>query len=279
MHRHLLGRGFEVYGTVRDPSDDPRYSVCNILDYSQVLDTLTRIKPEGIVHLAGISFVGHEPALDFYQINVIGAEHVLKASRTIKSRPEKIILASSSVVYGNQPVPKYHEALIPDPVNHYGISKYAMEQMAKTYMADLPILLARPFNYTGVGQSGQFLVPKIVKHFAEAKAGIELGNLDVRRELNDVAFICEAYSRLLITAHSSEVVNISSGRSVHLQDIIGFMNEIAGYSIRVSVNPQLVRKNEIPVLTGDGTKLQRLVGNIEQVSLRETLANMYEAVK
>jgi len=48
----------------------------------------------------------------------------------------------------------------------------------------LPILIVRPFNYTGVGQSDRFLVPKLVRYFAHREALLEAGQSDVVRELS-----------------------------------------------------------------------------------------------
>ncbi len=69
--------------------------------------------------------------------------------------------------------------------------------MARTYADRLPIVLTRPFNYTGVGQSESFVVPKLVSHFANRSASVELGNIDVVRDFSDVRAVAEAYVRLL----------------------------------------------------------------------------------
>ncbi len=265
LKRHLAAEGHQVFGTTRES--------CDITDEFAIKKVIDDLRPEGIVHLAGISFVGHENVLDFYRVNVLGAENVLKAAKG--SALKKVILASSSVVYGNQTASVYDESLTAHPVNHYGISKYAMEQMAGMYMGDLPILIVRPFNYIGIGQSEEFLIPKIVAHYAQGKATIELGNLQVQRELNDVVYVCEAYKRLLSSSVHSDVVNISSGRAVYLMDAIQAMNKIAGYEIKVTVNPKFVRNNEIPLLTGSPAKLQSVVGSIPQPTFEETLQQLY----
>ena len=92
--------------------------------------------------------------------------------------------------------PAHHRSHPARAVNHYGMSKVTMELATKLY-ADLPIVMSRPFNYTGCGQSPNFLIPKIVNAFKAGKREIELGNLNVSRDFSDVRDVVAAYLRLL----------------------------------------------------------------------------------
>ena len=156
------------------------------------------------------------------------------------------------------------------------MSKYAVERLAENYFDKLNIIVTRPFNYTGIGQDENFLIPKIVKHFKENKRVIELGNLDVSREFNDISYVCEAYKKLLECEKKSEVVNIASNRGIKLLDVIDIMNKISNYNIEVKVNPAFVRKNEIKSLTGSTVKLFGMIGYIKQKEFKDTLVEMYE---
>ncbi|HQR83172.1 MAG TPA: NAD-dependent epimerase/dehydratase family protein, partial [Thiotrichales bacterium] len=180
LQQYLEQSGYSVFGTSR--------SNLNITDAAQVNACVEQVQPNYVIHLAGISFVGHPIVEDFYRVNVIGTENVLKALSQYAPNVSKVILASSATVYGNQGIDVLDEALCPQPVNHYGVSKYAMELIARTYFDKLPIILVRPFNYVGLGQPEQFVIPKIVKHFREDAATIELGNIQVEREFNSVYF-------------------------------------------------------------------------------------------
>ncbi len=278
--KHLSGylekSGFDVYGTSLFGSADKKYQ-CDITQKSQIVDVLKIIKPDYFIHLSGISFAAHGEVQDFYKVNTIGTTNILDVFLELNLKPQKIILASSATVYGNQGLEVLDESLCPKPANHYGASKYVMECLASSYFDKLPIIITRPFNYTGVGQAENFLIPKIVKHFKEKKGFIELGNLDVSREFNDVSFVCEVYEKLLKCEKVSGTVNICSGRGIKLLEVIDMMNEIAGYSIDVKVNPAFVRKDEIKSLTGSPEKLFNMIGSVEQCSFHETLKKMYEA--
>jgi len=207
----------------------------------------------------------------------MGTENILQALVEADIKPKKVIVVSSATVYGNQGQEILDESMCPKPVNHYGISKLAMEHMTANYFKHLNIIITRPFNYTGIGQAKHFLIPKIVHHFRERKETIELGNLDVRREFNDVNYICELYSRLLLSEIKSEFINIASNRGVKLLDVIKNMNQISGYTIEVKVNPNFVRKDEIKSLTGSTKKLIAFLGETKQKTFIETLKEMYQS--
>lgn len=275
LSAYLQDAGYEVYGTSYSRANDKIFKVD--ITYKADIDSVLReVVPDFIIVLSGISFPAHGHNEDFYAINTIGAVNILDVLMHLNQNPKKIIMASSATVYGNQGLEVLDETLCPKPTNHYGASKYAMESLARNYFEKLNIIIARPFNYTGINQEDNFLIPKIVKHFKQKKQTIELGNIYVSREFNDVGYVCEIYKKLLESSISSEVVNISSNRGIKLLDVIDMMNEMAGYKIEVKINPDFVRKGEIKTLTGSCDKLFGLVGEVKQKEFKETLRDMLE---
>ena len=236
---------------------------------------MEKVQPDYLIHLAAISFVQHADADAFYRVNVIGTINMLQAMADVKLSPRCVLIASSANVYGNATVGVISESQPPQPVNHYAVSKLAMEFMVRTWSDRLPIVLTRPFNYTGVGQEPHFLVPKIVSHFAQRAPVIELGNLDVERDFSDVRMVAQAYRGLLEQDCAGETVNICSGRPYSLRAILDTMREIAGYDIDVRVNPAFVRQSEVKTLVGSPDKLRSLVANLQVFPLEETLHWMY----
>jgi nucleoside-diphosphate-sugar epimerase len=165
----------------------------------------------------------------------------------------------------------------PAPANDYAVSKLAMEHMARLWMDKLPVIITRPFNYTGVGQHENFLLPKIVAHFRSKSPDIELGNLHVWRDFSDVRMVAASYRALLDKAPAGQTFNICSRTGYSLGEALEMMNRIAGYEIDVRVNPAFVRANEVVRLVGDNTHLASVVGAITPVPLAQTLRWMYEA--
>jgi nucleoside-diphosphate-sugar epimerase len=180
-------------------------------------------------------------------------------------------------VYGNSPHSPIGESQTPAPVNHYAMSKVAMELMAKARFPELPIVVARPFNYTGPGQALDFVIPKLVDHFRRKAPRVTLGNLHVHREYNDVRFVCDAYLRLLEVPSPAPVYNVCTGTTYDFNSVISMLRELTGHGIEVDVDPRFVRPNEVHRLCGDAARLEAAVGPLPAYSLRDTLAWMLEA--
>lgn len=276
LSSYLQNRGYDVYGTSLFIENEKVFK-CDITSKSSIKSVFEKLDIEYIIHLSAISFVGHSNLEDFYKVNTIGTLNILDVLVELNKKPKKIILASSATIYGNQGKEILDESMCPLPANHYGASKYAMETMAKNYANKFDIIITRPFNYTGIKQSIDFLIPKIVSHYKDKKDTIELGNLDVMREFNDVSYVCEVYEKLLNCNHNFEIVNVCSNRGIKLLDVISMMNDIAKYEIKVSVNPAFVRKDEIKSLTGSTDKLYGMIGEIVQKDIMQTLKEMFEA--
>lgn len=249
----------------------------NLNDRDALKAEVAQVAPEAVVHLAAISFVGHADASAFYNVNVIGTLNLLDALATLARPPRSVLLASSANVYGNCDQSPITEAQPPAPVNHYAMSKLAMEHMARTYLDRLPLFFVRPFNYTGPGQAASFVIPKLVAHFARRADAVELGNLDVEREFNDVRFVCEAYLQLLPQAMPGEVYNICTGTPVTLKAVLALLSQITGHQLQVKVNPAFVRANEIHRLCGSPAKLDAAIGGIASPTLADTLRWMLDA--
>ena len=123
----------------------------DITDVNQVEDRILQIQPDYIINLAAISFVPDGDDESIYAVNTFGPQNILSACLKLPKPPKNIILASSANIYGLQDKEQVNEDCKPNPINHYGCSKWSMEQIAQTYSSDLNITITRPFNYTGVG--------------------------------------------------------------------------------------------------------------------------------
>ena len=278
LAQELRAAGYQVFGTVLPGEETgPGLFEVDLCDREAVTRMVEQVAPDVVAHLAGIAFVGHANVEAIYRVNVMATRNLLEALAASRHPVGSVLLASSANIYGNASVPVIDEFVAPAPANDYAVSKLAMEYMARLWMDRLPITIVRPFNYTGVGQAENFLLPKIVSHFRRNEARIELGNLAIARDFSDVRMVAHSYRRLLAVAPAGETFNVCSGRSYSLAGVIDTMGEIAGYRIEVQVNPAFVRANDVLQLTGSNARLQAAIGELAPTPLFDTLRWMYQA--
>ena len=251
----------------------------DLTDPVAVAAAVEKIEPTHVLHLAAISAVTHGDAAELYAVNVVGTVNLLTAVRSVAARTnclERIVLASSANIYGNAEHSPISESCAPSPVNHYACSKLAMEHMANTFADSLPVVVARPFNYTGPGHDERFVIPKIVSAFARRADRIELGNLDVEREFNDVRMVVAAYLGLLALGTVGEAYNICSGVGFSLRHVVATLESLSGHQVELASNPAFVRANEVVRLVGDPYKLHSIVGDLSVNDLSGLLAWMLQ---
>jgi nucleoside-diphosphate-sugar epimerase len=277
VRSELEAAGYQVVGAVVGMPRGDHEVALDITSLEQCRAAMQAVRPDYLIHLAAISFVHHADAEAFYRVNVMGTLNLLQALADAGVAPRRILIASSANVYGNATEGVISESQPPQPVNHYATSKIAMEYMVRTWCDRLPIVITRPFNYTGVGQERHFLVPKIISHFAERAPVIELGNLDVERDFSDVRVVARAYRGLLEGDCAGEIVNVCSGRPFSLRGILTAMRDIAGYEIEVRINPAFVRQSEVKTLVGSAARLRAIVGGLDPIPLEDTLRWMADA--
>jgi len=251
----------------------------DLTDIDETRQIVASVRPTHVIHLAAISNVTHGDARAFYDVNVFGTLNLLEALADLDHVPDRVLLASSAQVYGAPAVETIDEAMCPQPVNHYGNSKLAMENMARTWMDRLPLVIARPFNYSGPGQDeARFVIPKVIGHLKRRAAILELGNLNVARDFSDVLDVVEAYARLLDSpAAVGQTVNVCSGTAHALRSVLDIAFAIAGFTPEIRVNPSLVRSNELLKLTGSCARLSALTGFKPSIPIADTLRRMLEA--
>ena len=273
MAEELRSLGYEIWG-IGESYSEGKSIKADLTDLDSLRSAVSEIKPDLVIHLAGIAFVGHSQPSAFYEVNLIGTRNLLQALEPFAEQIECVLLASSANVYGNAQEGLIAESQSPNPSNDYAVSKLAMEYMAKTWLPKLPIVIARPFNYTGIGQTDNFLIPKIVSHFLRKERSISLGNLEVWREFNDVRDVVRAYRELLIHKPVGNTFNVCSGNLISLREVMALATQITGHYIEINVNPAFVRANEVTRLGGDCTDLKKIVTDWNPRPLSDTLAWM-----
>lgn len=246
----------------------------DLTDAKAIDKEILSLQPEAVIHLAGLAFVGDDNVNAFYEVNLVGTRNLLQALAKHTPKLSSVLVTSSANVYGNSTGGVLDESMSPNPSNDYAVSKLAMEYMTRLFSNKLPLCIVRPFNYTGVGQNEKFLIPKIVRHFLDKEPVIELGNLDVWREFGDVRTVAKIYRMLIENCPTGETLNVCTGQTYSLKEVIQLGKKLTGHNIEIKVNPEFVRENEVRELKGDNTRLNRWLGNIPTYTFEETLSWM-----
>ncbi|OCX75564.1 NAD-dependent epimerase/dehydratase family protein [Acidithiobacillus thiooxidans] len=116
LQSELESQGHVVYGLQSD-----------LLDVSTLTAEVQQQAPDAVIHLAGIAFVGHGEANDFYQANLLGSRNLLAALASAATPPQVVLLASSANVYGNATV-----AVITENTVAQYIENYSMDPMDRS---------------------------------------------------------------------------------------------------------------------------------------------------
>ncbi len=271
---HLRERGDEVFGFDRDR---------DVTDEASVHEVFASFRPDVTYHLAALTHVGDswQHAEEFTRVNVVGTQRVLDAAFDTVANSTTIVV-SSSEVYGvvseaDQPL---RETFRVAPANPYSSSKVEAERVARdAWMARRQrVMIARPFNHVGPGQSATFVVPALATRLLEAKergaAEIPVGDLSTRRDFSDVRDVVRAYRLLAEFGVAGEVYNVASGHDVALSDIAARLVERIAPDVTLVVDPALLRPNDVPVFRGSYEKLNVATGWSPHITLDTSLADV-----
>ena len=236
--------------------------------------------PTGIVHLAAQSSGAESFArpVETYRSNALGTLALLEAVRRAAPRA-RVLVVGTGEVYGPQPAGSRVPENAPfRPVSPYALSKAAADAIAETCarLWNLDVVRTRSFGHIGPGQTDRFLVPSWARQIAEIEAGrcepvLQVGNLDVTRDLTDARDVVEAYLALLERGRSGAAYNVCRGEGTRLEDLARTLRERARVPIRVEVDPRRVRPADLPYLVGDPSLISADVGWRADIPLEQTL--------
>ncbi len=248
---------------------------CDIRDRLSLVSAVKAIKPDYVLHLAGTPNVPDSCADLARTVNVHGTLHLLEACDSLVNTPNKIILASSSYMYGETGSQPVEEEAHLEPTGAYGRSKRDMEYAAREWFDRLPIVMVRPFNYTGVGHKERFLVPKLIRAFQERAQDVSFVDPHVIRDYSDVRWVAHVYVDLLRRGERGTAVNVCSGLGTPLPRIVTLLERISGHhpEKRASENPATAKK----VMVGNPGRLAKLGVEPSRYSLEQTLRWMLDS--
>lgn len=249
-----------VSGDVRDP-----YFCRHI---TQGMDT--------VFHLAALiaipySYVAPDSYVD---TNIKGTLNMCQAARDCGV--ERIIVTSTSEVYGTAQYVPIDEAHPRQPQSPYSATKIGADAIAMSFYNafNLPVVIARPFNTYGPRQSARAIIPTIITQIAAGKKDIQVGDLTPTRDFN---FVTDTANGFVALAKASGIegrdINIATGTEISMRDTLETIARLMGGGISFVTDPQRLRpaKSEVFRLCGDNTVITSLTDWRPQVSLEEGL--------
>jgi GDP-4-dehydro-6-deoxy-D-mannose reductase len=262
----------------------PMTDSVDLRDAQAIRRALEHFSPDAVIHLAAITFVpeSFERPHETYDVNLYGTINLLESlSREGFRGP--FLYVSSGDVYGAVPASALPitELHLPKPRNPYAASKLAAEaycyQLSQT--TSIRIVIARPFNHIGPGQSDRFVLPAMAKQILEIKRGrsspmIEAGNIDVTRDFSDVRDVVRAYISLLEKGVSGEAYNVCSGTERHVGMVLREMLRMADVTALVNVAEDRIRPNEQTRHYGSNRKLCEDTGWQPRIAFEQSLRDL-----
>lgn len=274
LAKRLETLGARVYGISRTTGGE-NIIKANISNFSAIDKFMRNSRINICYHLAGESLVesGQKDPYNTFKINIEGALSILKSAR--KNKLEKVIIASTSHVYGKNKVP-YLESYMPKPSRPYETSKACADLIAQSYAEsfNLPVLIPRFVNIYGPGDLHfQRLIPKTIKSVFEDLPPQMWGGKAIR----DYLFIDDAIDAYLLLAKTeirkvdeNRVFNFGGDSIISVEDLIKKIINLSGKKIEIKKVSDK-REGEIDSQYVSFAKATRLLGWKPKINLDEGL--------
>ena len=253
----------------------------DLLDRDRVRAAIRDLRPTQIYHCAGATHVA-ESWRDTAQplaSNVMATEYLFDALRRAGVRC-RVLVPGSATVYAPSSTP-IAEIDAVAPGNPYAISKLAQEQLALRAIAEdgLDVVVTRSFNHTGPRQTAAFVAPSMARQIALIERGkhkpvIHVGNLAAERDVTDVRDVVRAYVALMEKGATGVVYNVASGVARSIQSILDALVSRSKVPVRIEVDPDRMRPNDVPVIAGNFSRLAAATGWQPAISFDQMLDDL-----
>ena len=264
----------------------PAPAAYDLRDQASLDALVAATRPDGVIHLAGISFVPDsikDPEATL-QINLIGTLHLLQALKKA-GFSGSFLYISSGDIYGKLEAQDLQvgEDHLPRPSNPYAVSKLSAELLCRQWaqVETFRILVARPFNHIGPGQREEFVLANMARQIVRIRRGlqspfIQVGDIGVKRDFLDVRDAVSAYLHLLDKGQNGETYNVCSGEGSVIRDLILALQRLAGVEAELRRDAGRYRPADQREVVGSNRKLIAATGWKPVHLLDETLKTILE---
>jgi UDP-glucose 4-epimerase len=231
-----------------------------------------------VYHEAAIASVPRsiDNPIETHEQTVTGTFNVLEMARQVGVR--RVVYAASAAVYGDAPIMPLVESMPPMPLSPYGAGKLFGEYYAQVYdhIYGLETVCLRYFNVFGARQDprGEYasVIPRFVQRFLQGRSPLVYGTGEQTRDFIAIENVVQAN---ILAADAPDahghVINVATGTSISLLQLIERLQEIMGTDIQPEFQP--TRSGDIVHSSADVTKLRELLNFTPVISLEDGLAN------
>lgn len=293
LSKKLVEKGYDVFGLVRFTSTSSKIPngvkivTGDLIDYYSISTAIRLIKPEVVVHLAGLTPVSlsfSQPEA-YFETNLLGTVRLLECLKRYNRENLKLfIFAGTTEMYDTiDPI----NTITPfNPKSPYAISKVASVYYCK-YMYKifkLPIVVAVLCNTYGRANVGQkhFVIEKIITSMLEGKEKILMGNPLSRRDFMFREDHVNAYISIIeniINKEKRELIGNSfifgTGKAYSIHEVFSICSEITGWSGEVKWNA-FIRPYDQPVIITNPERARKELGWTTKYDIREGLKRATE---
>jgi UDP-glucose 4-epimerase len=254
-----------------------RILTANVLDLPKLAPELAGV--EVIFHLAAL--ISSQDSLReperYFETNVTGTLRVIETAGAIGAR--RVVLASSSTVYGNSAEPVKREDMLPQPITVYALSKLASEHLLALYapLKGYSHVALRLFNVYGPRQSPDHPYANVTCKLAHAASHGQ--NIDVYgdgQQSRDFVYVDDVVSAFVAVAMHSErsVYNVGSGVSRSINELVDAVQRVSGVPLKRRDLPPW--PNDIRMIRADTQHIARDHGFKTAITLEEGLLRSVE---
>jgi UDP-arabinose 4-epimerase len=251
----------------------------DVRDGDGIAKAIAETRPAGVMHFAALALVGpsvSDPA-SYYDVNVVGTLRLLQGMR--RAGLDKIVFSSTCAVYGEPDRVPIDEGTACRPVNPYGTSKLACEQMMDDFDAayGMRSVRLRYFNASGADRQAQIgewhedethLIPLVLEAALGRRPAINVFGTDYPTpdgtairdyiHVQDLAAAHLAALRYLLDGGSTQAINLGTGQGNSVAEVIRTAERVSGR--RVPRVDAARRAGDPPRLVADPGKAEKVLG-------------------
>lgn len=175
---------------------------------------------------------------EYTELNVLATQRLLEAA--VQAGTARLVYASSSSVYGNQPRYPTTESDLPAPHSPYGVTKLAAEHLCSLYAANhgLSTVSLRYFTVFGPRQRPDMSIHRLC---AAAVSGASFPRYGTGEQIREFTFVSDIVAGNL-AAGGADVApgtycNLAGGGEITLNELLALVSELAGAPIAVQDHP------------------------------------------